>query len=77
MSILPQGRTLALRTHAASASDLSSSPPGSAEAARKMQAVQLLVDKAEQDIRLKTEAVLNTTLNDQYTTLPAIRDGKR
>uniref|UniRef100_A0A7S0VNS7 IQCH-like ATP-grasp domain-containing protein n=1 Tax=Hemiselmis tepida TaxID=464990 RepID=A0A7S0VNS7_9CRYP len=44
------------------------------EAARKMQAVQLLVDRAEQDIKLKTEAVLHATLNEQYTTLPAIRD---
>lgn len=42
-----------------------------------MLAVQNLVDKAENDIKLKTEAVLNSTLNEQYTTLPAIRDSKR
>ena len=42
-----------------------------------MMAVQNLVDKAENDIKLKTEAVLNSTLNEQYTTLPAIRDSKR
>ena len=43
----------------------------------KVSALQALVDKAENDIRLKTEAVLHSALNDQYTTLPAIREAKR
>lgn len=56
---------------------VASQPADSADASRKMAALQQLVDKAESDIKLKTEAVLQTALNDQYTTLPAIREQKR
>ena len=64
--VLVQNETAA---HEATASDQ--------DAGRKVSALQALVDKAESDIRLKTEAVLHSALNDQYTTLPAIREAKR
>lgn len=58
-------------------SDLTATSTGEHDAGRKVAALQALVDKAENDIRLKTEAVLHSALNDQYTTLPAIREAKR
>jgi hypothetical protein len=58
-------------------SDLTATSSSDIDAGRKIAALQALVDKAENDIRLKTEAVLHSALNDQYTTLPAIREAKR
>jgi len=58
-------------------SDLTATSTSEIDAGRKIAALQALVDKAENDIRLKTEAVLHSALNDQYTTLPAIREAKR
>ena len=57
--------------------DLAATSASDQDAGRKVSALQALVDKAESDIRLKTEAVLHSALNDQYTTLPAIREAKR
>ena len=57
--------------------DLAATSAGDGNAGGKVAALQALVDKAENDIRLKTEAVLHSALNDQYTTLPAIREAKR
>ena len=58
-------------------SDLGATSSSEQDAGRKVSALLALVDKAENDIRLKTEAVLHSALNDQYTTLPAIREAKR
>ena len=57
--------------------DLTATSGSEADSGRKVQALQALLDKAENDIRLKTEAVLHSALNDQYTTLPAIREARR
>ena len=68
----------ALRSDLASAAAAAASGEvGGAAAGRQVAALQRIIDRAETDIRLKTEAVLQTALNDQYTTLPAIRDVKR
>eukprot|EP00960_Hanusia_phi_P071923 767666-Hanusia_phi.AAC.2 len=58
-------------------SDLSATSTSEASATKKISLLQQLIDKAENDIKLKTEVVLNNAFNDQYTTLPAIRDTKR
>ncbi|EKX36818.1 hypothetical protein GUITHDRAFT_116984 [Guillardia theta CCMP2712] len=58
-------------------SDLSATSTSEASATKKISLLQQLIDKAENDIKLKTEVVLNNAFNEQYTTLPAIRDTKR
>jgi hypothetical protein len=60
-----------------SAAATAAAESGAGSSSRQVAALQRIVDRAETDIRLKTEAVLQSALNDQYTTLPAIRETKR
>eukprot|EP00291_Cryptomonas_curvata_P027172 CAMPEP_0172158250 /NCGR_PEP_ID=MMETSP1050-20130122/4269_1 /TAXON_ID=233186 /ORGANISM="Cryptomonas curvata, Strain CCAP979/52" /LENGTH=152 /DNA_ID=CAMNT_0012827623 /DNA_START=141 /DNA_END=595 /DNA_ORIENTATION=+ len=57
--------------------DLQTTADAAVDPAKKIAQLQHIVEKAETDVRLKTEAVLHNALNDQYTTLPAIRGSKR
>lgn len=66
-----------LRSLRADIAAVASAESGAGSSSRQVAALQRIVDRAETDIRLKTEAVLQSALNDQYTTLPAIREMKR